>query len=104
VILFVFQLGVLVVRLEGIAVCGYYGVHALWGGVWWGTMPFQRIHVGCSGWSFYDAVRVVGVPGRLIDGGVESIKKSPVWSPAGFSLVVMFLAMRNPAHSACFWW
>lgn len=29
VILFVFHLGVLVVRLEGIAVCGYCGVHAL---------------------------------------------------------------------------
>lgn len=29
VILFVFHLGVLVVRLEEIAVCGYCGVHAL---------------------------------------------------------------------------
>lgn len=29
VVLFVFRLGVLVVNLEGIAVCGYCGVHAL---------------------------------------------------------------------------
>ena len=29
VVLFVFRLGVLVVCLEGIAVCGYCGVHAL---------------------------------------------------------------------------
>lgn len=44
----------------------------------------------------------MGAPGRLIDGGVESMKKSPAWSSAGFSLVVMFFAMGNPAHSARF--
>lgn len=45
---------------------------------------------------------VVGTPGRLIDGGVESMKKSPAWSSAGFSLVVGFLVMVNPTHSARF--
>ena len=66
-----------------------------------GAMSFQRIRVGCSGRSFYGAARVVGVSGRLIDGGVESMKKSPAWSSTGFSLGSV-LAIENPAHSAWF--
>ena len=65
-------------------------------------MLFQRIRVGCSRGRFAAPPVWWGVPGRLIDGGVESMKKSPAWSSAGFSLVVMFLAMENPAHSARF--
>lgn len=74
VVLFVFRLDALVVRLEGIAVCGDCGVHALQVGPVYvmgsggGAMPFQRIRVGCSGWLFCGAARVVGVPGRLSTG------------------------------------
>lgn len=42
-------------------------------------MLFQRIRVGCSGCPFYGAARVVGVPGRLIYGSVESMKSCLVF-------------------------
>ena len=97
-ILFVFHLDVLVVRLEGIAMCSYCGFHALQVGSGGCAMRICVGRAGCLFWVRLCGGRTWSVNRR----GVESMKKSPDWSSAGFSLVVVFLVMVNPTHSARF--